>query len=256
MRFHSIFRIREHVRVLVQKVRRVTVFLLVLGVLFSSLVVGKNVFLGEVRKEIRKSFAYDSLKPSYFPPALVLENVRSLAGPPTFRARRVRVEVPYLSLLRNRKAISVALDSMEVRLAPAAPGAPRPKVRGPRSAFSLPFIIERGLVENGSVIYETAKGTLEVRGLRALVTQSGEEFTVRATAARSGYSSRVQSLEFGGALSVSLSGRGEAVKVDRLTVEGPDVAFSASGSFQNFLTPEFDLDVRFDIETAYLDAVL
>lgn len=256
MRIHSIFRIREHVRVLVQKVRRVTVFLLVLGVLFSSLVVGKNVFLGEVRKEIRKSFAYDSLKPSYFPPALVLENVRSLAGPPTFRARRVRVEVPYLSLLRNRKVLSVALDSPEIRLAPATPGAPRPKAKRPRSAFSLPFIIERGLVENGSVFFETGAATVEVRGLRALVTQSGEEFSVRATAARSGYSSPAQNLDFGGALTVLLSGRGEAVKIDRLTVEGPDVAFSASGSFQNFLTPEFDLDVRFDIETAYLDAVL
>lgn len=256
MRLHSIFRIREHVRVLVQKVRRVAVFVLVPGVLFSSLVVGKNVFLGEVRKEIRKSFAYDSLKLSYFPPALVLENVRSLAGPPTFRARRVRVEVPYLSLLRNRKVLSVALDSPEIRLAPAAPGAPRPKAKLPRSAFSLPFIIERGLVENGSVSFETGAATVEVRGLRALVTQSGEEFSVRATAARSGYSSPAQNLDFGGALTLLLSGRGEAVKIDRLTVEGPDVALQAEGSIRNFLDPEVELDARFDIETAFLDAVL
>jgi len=256
VRFHSIFRIREHVRVLVQKIRKVTVSVLVLGVLFSSLVVGKNVFMGEVRKEIRKSFAYDSLKLSYFPPALVLENVRSLASPPTFRARRVRVEVPYLSLLRNRKVLSVVLDSPEIRLAPAAPGAPGPKAKRPRSAFSLPFIIERGLVENGSVSFETGAATVEVRGLRALVTQSGEEFSVLATAARSGYSSPAQNLDFGGALTVLLSGRGEAVRIDRLTVEGPDVALQAEGSIRNFLDPEVELDARFDIETAYLDAVL
>ncbi len=256
MRLHSIFRIREHVRVLVQKAWRVTVFLLVLGVLFSSLVVGKNVFLGEVRKEVRKTFAYDSLTASYFPPALVLENVRSLAGPPTFRARRVRIEVPYLSLLRNRKVLSVTLDSPVLRLAPAAPGAPRPKAGRPRSAFSLPFIIERGLIENGSVSFETGTATVEVRGLRALVTQSGEEFTVRATAARSGYSSPAQNLDFGGALTVLLSGRGETVKIDRLTVEGPDVALQVEGSIRNFLDPEVELDARFDIETAFLDAAL
>ena len=256
MRFHSIFRIREHVRVLVQKVRRVTVFLLVLGVLASSLVVGKNVFLGEVRKEIRKSFAYDSLTASYFPPALVFENVRSLAGPPTFRARRIRVEVPYLSLLRNRKVLSVTLDSPELRLAPAAPGAPRSKAERPRSAFLLPFVIERGLVENGSVSFETGAATVEVRGLRALVTQSGEEFSVRATAARSGYSSPAQNLDFGGALTVLLSGRGEAVKIDRLTVEGPDVALQVEGSIRNFLDPEVELNAHFDIETALLDAAL
>ncbi len=256
MRIHSIFRIREQVRTLVQKIRRVMVFVLVLGILVVSMVVGKNVFLGEVRKEIRKSFAYDSLKLSYFPPALVLENVRSLAGSPALRARRVRIEIPYLSLLRNRKVLSVALDSPEIRITPAAPGAPRPKAIRPQSAFSLPFVIERGLVENGSVVFETAKETLEVRGIRALVIQSGEAFTVRAAAAWGGYISRLRNLEFGGALNILLSGKGESVKIDRLTVEGPDVALSATGSLQNFLAPEVDLDVRFDIETAYLDTIL
>jgi len=256
VRFHPIFRIREYVRILVQKVRRVTVFVLVLGVLFSSLVVGKNVFLGEIRKEIHKSFAYDSLKASYFPPALVLENVRSLTGPPTFRARRVRVEVSFLSLLRNQKSISVRLESPEVRLTRGAPAAPRPKARRPLSAFSLPFIIEEGIVEDGLVSYETGVAKVEVRGLQAHITQNGEEFSARATAERSGYSSPAQNLDFGGALTVVLSGRGEAVKIDRLTVEGPDVVLQAEGSIRNFLDPEVELDARFDIETAFLDAIL
>jgi hypothetical protein len=256
VRFHPIFRIREYVRVLVRKVRRITVFVLVLGVLFSSLVVGKNVFLGEVRKEIRKSFAYDSLKASYFPPALVLENVRSLAGPPTFRARRVTVEVSFLSLLRNQKSISVRLESPEVRLTRGASGASRSKARRPFSVFALPFIIEEGVVEDGSVSFESGAAKLEVRGLQALVTQSGEEFSARATAARSGYSSPAQNIDFGGALTVLLSGRGDTVKIERLTVEGPDVVLQAAGSIQNFLDPEVDLDARFDIETAFLDVIL
>ncbi len=256
MRFHPIFRIREHVRILVQKVRRVTVFVLVLGVLFSSLVVGKNVFLGEVRKELHKSFAYDSLKASYFPPALVLENVRSLAGPPTFRARRVSVEVSFLSLLRNQKSISVRLESPEVRLTRGAPGAPRPKARRPVSVLSLPFIIEEGVVEDGSVSFETGAATIEVRGLMARVTQSGEEFSARATAERCGYSSPAQNIDFGGSLTALLSGRGEAVKIDRLSVEGPDVVLQVEGGVRNFPDPEVDLNVRFDIETAFLDAIL
>jgi len=256
VRFHPIFRIREHVRVLVQKVRRITVFVLVLGVLFSSLVVGKNVFLGEVRKEIHKSFAYDSLKASYFPPALVLENVRSLSGPPTFRARRVSVKVSFLSLLRNQKSISVRLESPEVRLIRGAPAAPRPKARRPFSVLSLPFIVEEGVVEDGSVSYETGAAVIEARGLQARVTQSGEEFSVRATAERSAYSSPDRNIDFGGALTVLISGRGEAVKIDRLTVEGPDVVLRAEGSVRNFPDPEVELDARFDIETAFLDAIL
>lgn len=256
MRFHPIFRIREQVRALVQKLRRFAVTVIVLGVLFSSLVAGRSAFLNEVRKEVRKSFSYAGLKLSYFPPALVLEDVRSLSGPPTFRARRVRIELPYLSLLRNRKSISVILDTPEVRLVRAAPGAPRSKARRPRSVLSLPFTIEQGLVENGSVTYETGTARIEAKGLRALVNQRGEEFTVRATAEKCGYASSAQNLEFGGALVLALSGRGEAVTVDRLSLEGPDILFDAKGSVQNLLDPDLELDTRFETETAFLDAIL
>ena len=121
------------------------VFVLVLAVLAVSLVVGKNILLNEVRKGIRKSFAYDRLKLSYFPPALVIENVRSLTDPPALRARRVRIEIPYLSLLRNRKILSVVLDSPEIHIRPPAAGAPRRKARPPLSILELPFVIERGL---------------------------------------------------------------------------------------------------------------
>jgi hypothetical protein len=256
VRIHSIFRVREQVRALVQKIRRFAVTVIVLGVLFSSLVVGRSVFLNEVRNEVRKSFTYARLKLTYFPPALVLEDVSSLSGPPTFRARRVRIELPYLSLLRNRKSISVVLDTPEVRLVRAAAGAPGSKAQRPRSAFSLPFTIEQGLVENGSVSFETEKGKIEAKGIRALVTQRGEEFTVRAAAEKCGYASPAQNLEFGGSLALSLSGRGESVTVDRLSLEGPDVLFDAKGSLRNFLDPEVELDTRFETETAFLDVLL
>ena len=256
MRIQAVFRVREQVRILVQKVRRFAVTVIVLGVLFSSLVVGRSAFLNEVRKEVRKSFTYARLTLSYFPPALVLEDVRSLSGPPTFRARRVRVELPYLSILRNRKSISVLLDTPEVRLVRPAGGAPRPKSPRPRSAFSLPFTVEQGLVENGSVSFETGTGVLEATGLRALVTQRGEEFTVRAAAEKCGYASSAKNVVFDGKLDVSLSGRGESVTVNKLSLEGPDVLFDAKGRFQNFLDPDVELDTRFETETALLDAIL
>ena len=118
MRLHTVVRIREQARSLARKVRRAAVILFVLTVLVVSLVVGKNILLKEVGAGIHKSFAYDSLKLSYFPPALVIENVRSPTEPPALRARRVRIEVPYLSLLRNRKVLSVVLESPEVHIRP------------------------------------------------------------------------------------------------------------------------------------------
>jgi autotransporter translocation and assembly factor TamB len=256
VRFHYIFRIREQVRALRQKIRRFTVFVLVLGILAVSLVVGKSVLLNEVRKEIHKTLAYDSLKLTYFPPALVLENVRSLVDPPTIRARRVRIEVPFLSILRNRKVLSVVLDSPEIHIVPPAAGRPPRKPRRPLSILSLPFIIERGVIENGSIVFETGGMTLEAKGVRALVTEDGEDFAVRATAERSAYSFRRHGPESIGALTVLLAGQGEDVTISRLAVEGPAGTLTASGRFRSFLDPTAELDMSFDVEAGFLDRIL
>ena len=131
MRLTAIARVREQARALARKVRRAAVFVVVLALLLVSLVLGKSVLLREVRAGVHKSFAYDSLRLSYFPPALVLTNVRSFDEPPTLRAKTVRIEVPFLSILRNRKVLTVVLDSPEVRLRPGG------AARRPARALSL-----------------------------------------------------------------------------------------------------------------------
>jgi hypothetical protein len=253
---HTVVRIREQARALARKVRRAAVFVLVLTVLVVVLVVGKNVLLKEVAAGIHKSFAYDSLKLSYFPPALVIENVRSLVEPPTLRARQVRIEVPYLSLLRNRKVLSVVLESPEVHIRPPAAGAPRRKARPPLSILELPFVIESGRIENGAVFFESGATTLEAHGVRALVTQNGADFSIRATAETSGFMSAGRSLTSIGALNVLLTGNGEDVTVNRLAVEGPGLTLTAGGLVKNFFDPAIELDARFDLDTVILDDVL
>ena len=256
MRLDAILRIRERARALAKKARRATVFVLVLAVLAVSLVVAKNILLKEVAAGIHKSFVYDSLKLSYFPPALVIENVRSLTEPPALRARRVRIEIPYLSLLRNRKVLSVVLDTPEIHIRPAAAGAAARKARPPLSLPDLPFIIERGLVENGAVFFETGRTTIEARGVRALVTQDGEDFAIRATAESSGYATPQKGLTSIGALSVLLSGRGEDVTIDKLSIEGPGLTFTAGGQVRKLFDPEIELDTSLDIQTDILDDAL
>jgi hypothetical protein len=255
VRFHAIFRVRELVRTLVQKARRTAVFVLVLVVLAAAVVLGKNALLNEVRKGIRKNYAYGRLAVDYFPPALVVEDLRSLADPPAVRVKRVRIEVPYLSLLRNRKSLSVSLDSPEFHIV-RRPAAPRTKPREPISLLSLPFIIERGLIENGAVVFEAGKLTLEVRGIRALVTQDGQAFTVRATAETSDYMSAGQPARSLGGLTVLLSGQGEDVAIERLAVDGPGLTVNAAGRLRNLFDPTIDLEARFDADTEPLDALL
>jgi len=255
VRFHAIFRVRELVRALVRKARRTAVWAVVLAVLAAAVVVGKNVLLNEVRKGIRKTYAYGRLTIAYFPPALVIEDLRSLADPPAVRVKRVRVEVPYLSLLRNRKSLSVRLDSPEFRVVRPPAAAPA-KPRRPLSLLSLPFVIERGVIEDGAIVYEAGGTTLEARGVRATVTQSGQAFTVRATAASSALrAAGLPARSFGG-LSVLLSGQGEDVDVERLAVDGPALTLEASGKLRNLLDPAFDLGVRFAVAVEPLDPLL
>ncbi|HMA54241.1 MAG TPA: hypothetical protein VKT17_07240, partial [Acidobacteriota bacterium] len=256
MRLHTVVRIREQARSLARKVRRAAVILFVLTVLVVSLVVGKNILLKEVGAGIHKSFAYDSLRLSYFPPALVIENVRSLTEPPALRARRVRIEVPYLSLLRNRKVLSVVLESPEVHIRPPAAGAPAGKPRPPLSILELPFVIESGRIENGAVFFETASMAIEAHGVGALVTQNGADFSIRAAAESSSFMSPRRGLTPIGALNVLLTGKGEDVTVNRLSVEGPGVALTANGLVRNIFDPAIELDARFDLGTEIIDDVL
>lgn len=256
MRVHSVFRIREQVRALVLRLRRIGVLILVLAVLAVSLVVGKNILLNEVRNEVRKTLTYDRLKLSYFPPALVIENLRSIEEPAAIRVRRVRIEVPYMSLLRNRKVLSVVLDAPELRIKPRAKDAPRRKSRPPLSILSLPFVIEQGLVENGSVVFETGGATVEVRDIRALVTQDGEDFSIRATAGRSGYSTPARGAASLGALTVLLTGKGENVAIDRLSIDGDGLTLEAKGGLRDPFDPDGELEGRFEVDTEILDTLL
>lgn len=256
MRVLPIFRIREQVRALVRKARRAAVVLLVLVLLAASLVVGKSVLLHEVRKEVRKTLVYDRLALTFFPPALVLENLRSAQEPVTVRVRRARIEVPYASLLRNRKAFSVVLEGPEIRLRPRPKDAPPRPPRPPLSILSLPFLVERGTVEDGTVVFESGGTTVEARGVRALVTQQGDAFAVRATAERSAYTTPSLGVRALGSLAVLLTGKGEDVSVDRLAIDGPDLSVEASGRLRDPFDPSGELRTKFDVDTGFLDALM
>jgi hypothetical protein len=253
VRIHPHLRVRWHIQNLIRRIRRFAVTFFVLLVLFGSVVVGKNIFLGQLRSEVQKAFRYGDLRMSYFPPAIILEDVRSIAGPPLFRARRVRVELPFLSLLRNQKSVNVMLDGPQIRIRPETPPAQGPRLKLP---LSLPFTIERGLIQDGTFSFESENGFFEARGIKALFTQRRDEFALKATSEKGTFTSIPEELEFGGSLNIALTGRGQEVRIQRLTVEGPDVALKGEGRLSNLQDPEFDIDTRFEVETAYAAALL
>jgi autotransporter translocation and assembly factor TamB len=251
VRIHPHLRVHGHIQNLIKRVRRFAVTFFVLLILFGSVIVGKNVFLGQLSREVQKSFLYGQLRMSYFPPAIILEDVRSLAGLPLFRARRVRIELPFLSLLRNEKSVNVFLDGPQIRVRPGTP-----QGRPLKLPVSLPFSIGRGLIQDGTFAFESEKGFFEARGLKVLFTQRRDEFSLKAASEKSTFTSIPQGLEFGGSLNVALSGKGKDVRIERLTVEGPDITVKGEGRLGSLQDPEFDIDTRFEVETAYAAGIL
>ena len=234
MRLHAHFRFRAHLQGFVRKVRRWSVTVFVLTLLLAGVFVGKAVVLKDLERELHKYILYSRLDVSYFPPALVLDDVKSLGGDTAFEVRRVRIEIPFLSLLRSERSVSVLLEQPVIRLSRTA-GEPGPGGRKP--GLSLPFSIGRGLILNGSVTYEAGKTRLEAHGLRALFTQRADEFTVKAQSERSAVRLSEDGPEIGGRLDAALAGKGDAVKVQRFSVEGPDLVVKVDGDVRNLASP-------------------
>ncbi|HYA48057.1 MAG TPA: hypothetical protein VEG35_00030, partial [Burkholderiales bacterium] len=254
MRIRLHFRIHGHVQDVVRKVRRSAVLVFVLLILFGGVVAGKNIFLSRLETEVRKSFRYGDLRLSYFPPAIVVEDVGSLPGPALFEARRVRIEIPFLSLLRNEKAVNVLIVEPRLRLRAGAlrGGGGKPQAL----PVSLPFTILRGLIEGGTVTFEGEGGVFEVRGLKATLAQHGDGFSLKAASDKTTFTVRPKNLELSGSLNVALTGKGDEVRVDRLTFEGGDLALKAEGRLKGLEDPEVDLDTRFEAEMARVAVLL
>jgi autotransporter translocation and assembly factor TamB len=247
VRLHLHLRITGHVQSLVRRARRAAVTLAVLILVFGSLIVGKNIFLGELRTQIRKTLRYGALRMSFFPPAIIIENLRSLPDPPMFRAKMVRVELPFTSLLRNEKSVTVLLEGPEIDI---RPGELRTGSGGTPFPVSLPFAVSRGLIRDGTVVYESESVSVKASELKALFTQGRAGFELKADSDKLEFASVPDKMSFHGTFGLTLTGKGEDIRIRKLTVEGPSVALKAEGHVRNLSDPEIDLDVRADVDMA------
>lgn len=230
-----------------KKFRGLIVFLFVASLLAGALVVGKNIFLRQAKKKIEASFAYSSLRLSALPPSLVLEGVRTLDRAPFFSARKVTVGISYLSLLRREKPLILLIESPVVRMT----GEPGPA----RKYWPLPVAVERGIIRDGEILVNLRGGLLHWRGLKALFSEKGDAFAFQAVADEGSFTPAAGPA-FGGAVSLSISGKGREVTVHRVVVEGPGFVVKAQGKLVNPENPVLELRTFFDVETSFVTGLL
>jgi hypothetical protein len=238
-----------------KRFRGLIVFLLVASFLAGALVVGKNIFLRQVRKKIEASLAYSRLSLSALPPSLVLEDIRTLDRAPFFSARRVTVGISYVSLLRRVKPLTILIEEPVVRMT----GEPGPA----RKYWPLPVAIEKGIVRDGEIFVNLRGGSLSFRGVKALFSEKGDAFSFQAAAAEGNFTPSAAGpappptgAGFGGAVTLSISGKGPKVTVHRAVVEGPGFIVKARGRLVNPENPVLELKTSFDVETSFVARLL
>ena len=211
------------------------------GILLGAAAVAKSYFLGQVRRRVDAAFVYDEFRLSYLPPTLVLKNVRSRPPSTAFAARTVAVRMSYLSLLRRDKPFVVFLDRPVVSL-------DEDVLRGDgkkrRPLFPQPFSVERGLVHDGRIVFEGEALRLDLRSVRAVLSQKGSSFTCRGDWEEGLFRHVASGRELSAAGGLSLFGKGEGVTLRRLALSGPELSLDAKGRIVGTEDPRLELKIQ------------
>lgn len=233
---------------ILKKLKGLIAFVVIMALLFGALVVGKNIFLRQAKKRIEASFAYSRLRLSALPPSLVLEDVRTLDPVPFFSARKVTVGISYVSLLRREKPLIVLIEGPIVRMTDE----PGPA----RKFWPLPVAVEKGIVRDGEISVKLRAGLLHLRGVKALFSEKGDAFSFQADAEEGSFTPSTAGSAFGGAVTLSISGKGREVTVHRAVVEGPGFVVKARGTLLNPANPVLELRTLFNVETSLVARLL
>jgi hypothetical protein len=233
-----------------RRFRSLIAFAVLVAVLLGASFYLRNFLLHQVDTRIQSIVHYSSLHLRLFPPSLIIEDVRTISTTPFFSARRVLLQLPLSSLLKSEKPLTVVIDQPVVRFSPGPPPAEKP--RKPRSSFSLPFALAKGIVRNGEIYYLSGEESLSIQGLNALLQPKGDSYALLVEADQTTFwlGDSPQPLE--GKLSLLVQAGRQQVNVRKLVLNGPQARIRAKGEFTGFPKLEGSLQISY---RARMDAV-
>ena len=210
----------------------------------------RNFISGQVRKRIQASFAYSRIHLHLFPPSILLEDVRTVSQTPFFSAKRVSAVLPFRSLFKRERPLTVFIDRPVLRI--SAP----PENRGSKAksdlSLVLPFVIEKGLIRGGEFYYLGGKESFEAKDLRASLSLENGSFSLRMEAAESSLRLEPEREPLEGKMTLVLESRGSRWRVNRFVLAGRNAWIRAQGSLFGQLDPRGTLRVSFKAD---LDSV-
>ena len=247
--FHNL-RYKQYILKVRRRLRSFLILVIIGIVLFGASTLLKNLVLNEVRRRIESTLHFERAYIQTYPPALVIEDVRSVSSSPFFSAGRIEVKVTFRSLLSRERPFSVFVENPILRIF-ARGESPGTSINREVS-LALPFIVDRGLIRGGEVYYWGRETRVFAQGINALFRQSGLDFSLKAAFTENTFTwdSRLPSLS--GRVDLLLEGSGDEIQIQRLRIVSPGGVVKASGRLTSPFDPEFELETSYNLRTDFI----
>jgi len=229
-----------------KRLRSLIIFSIIILFLVSAGVVLKNIFLLQIKKKIQSNFDYTDLYMSFFPPALVIENIRTHSLSPFFSADKVAVRISYRSLLTKEKPFNVLIEHPIIRIYEGYPKSERAEKK--RFPISLPFSIEKGVVKGGELYFWGKDVSFKSKGIKAVFAQKKGHFSFRSEAEENIFSLSSVQQQIEAEIGLSVEGRDREIKVKRIRANGPGFFLKAQGSVIDPFDPNIHLETSLQVK--------
>jgi len=221
-----------------RRLKSLLVFGVLIVLIFGGAITVRNIVLRQVRKRIEATFHYERIRLRAVPPAIILEDVRTVSTSPFFAAESVVFRLSVRSLFRRDHPLKVVIEKPVVRLYAKerrdAPAALSLDIR-------LPFAVEYGLVRGGEVFYWGPGVSLLVKDVRAFFRRTADAFVLQAECGEHDILLDALAGQVTGKTRLVLEGRGDKLLLRRLTVQGPEYLVKVNGVVSNPKDPVFEL---------------
>ncbi len=237
-----------------KRIRSLIVIAVIVLFFLGAGVFVKNIFLSRIKNEIDASFFYDNLHMSFFPPVLIIENVKTRIPSPYFSAEKISMRISYGALLTRRKPINVVIEQPVLIISQTSPKGDA----GTKEEFALsfPVLVEEGLIKNGEFYFQGREMSFQSRGIEAVFTQTRNEFSLEAKTKRSLFYPGPSKFRLEGKIDFLIEGRGQKIYVKRLKVDSSDFSFESEGSLVDPMNPQLDLEMSFRANAPWLTELL
>ncbi len=243
-------RYKQYILKIRRRLRSFFILALIGAVLFGASTVLKNVVLTQVKKQIASTLHFERLYVQTFPPALIIEDVRSVSSSPFFSAQRIEIKVTLRSLFSRDRPFAVYVDQPILRI--FAGGTDSSMSINRDISLALPFMVDRGLIRGGEVYYWGRETRLFSQGINALFRQSGSDFFLKAQLSDNTFTWDSELPSLSGQVDLVLEGSGDEIVVQKLRVVSPGGVIKASGRLGSFSDPEFELQTSYNVRTDFL----